>query len=252
MNRKRPRFRFFGEHMYRDLLIAIAVIIVGRAVTPDRFGGANLDNFVLTAILVVALFEITRSSRHVWIGVILGLPAIASRLVNVLVPESVTVDSVILGFTGLFFGFLIWQILHDLLKGSRSTGERIFGAICAYFFIGVFFALVFAHVELVDPGAISVSESLATADRDSPLSFFTYFSFVTLTTLGYGDITPVSDAARTLAWFEALVGQLYLAVMIAGLVAVHIAGDRLRSRGSALPTPESEAPEKQDPPPDGE
>ena len=251
MNRPKPRFRFFGEHMYRDLLIVVTVIIVGRAVVPDRLEGSHLDDLVLTAILVVALFEITRSHRHVWSGVILGLPAIASRLVNVLTPESVIVDSVVLGVTILFFGFLIWQILHDLLKGDRSTGERVFGAICAYFFIGALFALVFAHVELVDPGAFSVSENLTTTDGNRPLSLFTYFSFVTLTTLGYGDITPVSEAARTLAWFEALVGQLYLAVMIAGLVAVHIAGDRQRSHGSALPTPGSKAPEERDPQADG-
>ena len=236
MNMPKTRFSFLGDHMYRDLLIAVTVIIVGRQLIPSRFGGAKLDDLVLTAILVFALFEITRSRRHVWIGVILGLPAIASRLVYLLTPKSVTVDSVVLGATGLFFGFLIWQILHDLLKGERSTGERIFGAICAYVFIGTTFALVFAHVELVDPGAFSVSENLATVHGDRPLSLFTYYSFVTLTTLGYGDITPASEEARTLAWFEALVGQLYLAVMIAGLVAVHISESRRRNDDRAPPS----------------
>ncbi|MFV2071304.1 MAG: potassium channel family protein [Thermoanaerobaculales bacterium] len=246
------KFRFFGKHMYRDLLITMAVIITGRAIVPNRLVGAKLDDLVLTAILVVALLEITRSRRHVWIGVILGLPAIASRLVNAFTPDSVAVGNVVLGITSLFFGFLIWQILHDLLKGNRSTGEQIFGAICAYLFIGALFALVFAHAEFVDPGAFSVSENLIAVHGDRPLSLFTYFSFVTLTTLGYGDITPISEAARTLAWFEALVGQLYLAVMIAGLVAVHISGGRQGRQGSTPPAPDPEDPGDQEPPADGE
>jgi len=252
MSKPKSRFSFFGEHIYRDLLIAMTVMILGNALIPSRFDSAKLDNLVLTSILAIALLEIARTRRYVWIGLILGLPAIASRLLHVLAPASVALDSVVLGFTGLFFGFLIWQILHDLLTGDRSTGERIFGAICAYLFIGVLFALVFAHVELIEPGAFSVSENLATSDGDRPLSLFTYFSFVTLTTLGYGEITPISEAARTLAWFEALVGQLYLAVTIAGLVAIHITGDSLKTRGSALPTPDSEGPKGLDPPADGE
>ena len=63
------------------------------------------------------------------------------------------------------------------------------------------------------------------------LPTFTYFSFVTMTTLGYGDITPVTENARTLAWLEALIGQLYLAVMVAGFVAVHISENMRKNRG---------------------
>ena len=60
---------------------------------------------------------------------------------------------------------------------------------------------------------------------------FTYFSFVTLSTLGYGDISPIAEHARTLCWFEALLGQLYLAVMVAGFVAMHISESMRKNRG---------------------
>ena len=105
---------------------------------------------------------------------------------------------------------MIWSLLHDLNAGERSTSERIFGALCAYIFIGLLFALIFAHLEFRDPGSFSVSNDLLAekaAGESARLQVFTYFSFVTMTTLGYGDISPVSEHARTLAWFEALIGS---------------------------------------------
>ena len=69
------------------------------------------------------------------------------------------------------------------------------------------------------------------AGESMQLQTFTYFSFVTMTTLGYGDITPVTDNAQMLAWLEALIGQLYLAVMVAGFVATHISESMRKNRG---------------------
>jgi hypothetical protein len=233
------RSRSSRDHFYRDLLVAIAVIVLVSSVFGRRFGGA-LDNILVAAILVVALVEVARSRRHIVVGAILGLPAIASRLVGQLKPHNPAVDAVVLGLTLAFFAFLIWLILHDLFSEKRPTIDRINGAIAAYFFIGLLFALLYAYVALVDRDSFSVASSLTAAASGNPLSLFTYFSFVTLTTLGYGDITPVSDAARTLAWFEALVGQLYIAVMIGGLVAVHISESYRRSREPVLPAADSE------------
>ena len=97
--------------------------------------------------------------------------------------------------------------------------------LCAYIFIGIFFALIYAHMEYRQPGTFAISNQgigAAASEESSLLPVFTYYSFVTLTTLGYGDIAPVAEHARTLAWLQALLGQLYLAVMVAGFVAVHI------------------------------
>ena len=130
-----------------------------------------------------------------------------------------------MGGSALFLLFLIWNLLHDLAKQTRPTSERIFGALCAYVFIGLVFGLIYAHIEYRQPGSFSISNRdliEAGSAEASLLPTFSYYSFVTLTTLGYGDITPVAEHVRTLAWLEALLGQLYLAVMVAGFVAVHI------------------------------
>lgn len=220
------------DHFYRDLLIAIAVIVLGGSLIAEHVGFA-LDNLLVAAILTIALVEVARSRRHIVVGAILGLPAIASRLVGQLTPHNPAVDAVVLGLTVAFFAFLIWLILHDLFSEDRSTIDRVHGAIAAYFFIGLLFALLYAYVALTEPGSFAVSKSLFSADNGGSLSLFTYFSFVTITTLGYGDITPVSQSARVLAWFEALVGQLYLAVMIGGLVATHISESQRRNQEPA-------------------
>jgi hypothetical protein len=93
-------------------------------------------------------------------------------------------------------------------------------------------------MEFRQPGSFATSQEVFEADarQESNLfPLFTYFSFVTLTTLGYGDITPVAEHARTLAWFEALVGQLYLAVMVAGFVADHVSQGMNRDQDDPPP-----------------
>ena len=217
------------DHFYRDLLVAIAAIVLGGSLMGDYVGFA-LDNILVAAILTVALVEVARSRRHIVVGAILGVPAIVARFANQLVPESPNFDRMVLFLTLVFFAFLIWLILHDLFSEKRSTVDRVYGAIAAYFFIALLFALLYAHVALINHDAFAVSSSITARESGRPLSVFTYFSFVTITTLGYGDITPISQSARVLAWFEALVGQLYIAVMIGGLVAVHISESQRRSR----------------------
>ena len=134
-----------------------------------------------------------------------------------------------LALTAGFVGFLIWNVLRDLLEGHRTTSERVYGALCAYLFIGILFSLVYAHLEYRYPGSFNLgNEALiaAASSEAETVQVFTYYSFVTLTTLGYGDITPVSEHARTLAWLEALIGQLYLAVMVATLVGLKVSEAR--------------------------
>jgi hypothetical protein len=100
----------------------------------------------------------------------------------------------------------------------------------------IFLALICAHMEHRRPGTFSISNQgigAAASEESSLVPVFTYYSFVTLTTLGYGDITPAAEHAQTLAWLEALIGQLYLAVMVAGFVAVHISESMNKDRGDS-------------------
>jgi len=156
----------------------------------------------------------------------LGLPAVASGLFNAATPDTPTINAVPTLLGVFFMGFLVWRILKDVIDGSRISSEKVYGAVCAYLLISLLFAGIYGFIALANPDAFAVSEPLRMAmgglhDPDKN-DVFTYFSFVTMTTLGYGDISPVSTAARTVAWIQAVIGQLYIAITIAALVSAHI------------------------------
>ncbi len=132
----------------------------------------------------------------------------------------------------LFLATTAWLMLTHILF-TEADHNTICGAICVYLLIGVVFALVYLTCTEVCPGSISFEHMVnASANEREKLSRLIYFSMCTLTTLGFGDIIPVTRFTRTLAWLEAVVGQLYLAILVARLVGLQIAAIALHNTGS--------------------
>jgi hypothetical protein len=102
------------------------------------------------------------------------------------------------------------------------TADKIYGALCVYLLIGLTWGFMFLTLEGVQPGSFSLGQGQPNGIAKDPATLV-YFSFVTLSTVGYGDITPLSPPARSLAFMEAIIGQIYLAVLVARLVGLHIA-----------------------------
>jgi len=121
-----------------------------------------------------------------------------------------------------FLLFCLWGIIRSLLQvliGPRVDLNRIAGAVCVYILMGLFWAVLYMLL------ALSANEAFAGVSGDSFADLWSqlmYFSFVTLTTLGYGDVSPLIPMAQSLAFLEAVVGQLYVAILIAGLVGAHL------------------------------
>jgi len=234
MTGRKSLLEAYQERPYRNIFFALLVVILVDALAPNALSRGRLSDLMVAAVLLAALVETVRSRHNTIWAVVLGLPAVVVRVIAAFRPDTTAQNTTVLTLSAVFFAFLIWNLLHDLNKGGRSTSERIFGALCAYVFIGLLFALVFSHLEYRDPGSFYIANDLLAeqaSEESSQLNVFTYFSFVTMTTLGYGDVTPISEHARTLAWLEALLGQLYLAVMVAGFVAMHISESMRKNRG---------------------
>jgi hypothetical protein len=237
MTDKKSFLASYKEKPYRNIFIALVAVILIDALAPNYSARGQFADLMLAVVLVAALVETVRARRNVIVALVLGLPAIILRTIAAFITDSKSMNTTLVTVTAVFIGFLIWNLLHDLTKSDRSTSERIFGALTAYVFIGLLFGLIFAHMEYRYPGSFSTPQQMIAGGETGESNLFplfTYFSFVTLTTLGYGDITPVAEHARTLAWFEALVGQLYLAVMVAGFVALHIS-EGMRKNGEKPP-----------------
>ena len=215
--------RFWSDDIGLSLFTAmlLVVIFVMPPLLADS-GGRSLPGDVAFAILLVS-GVLALSDRGGALKVLLpfALLTVAIDLGSWLVP----VPPLLVRGTGLLALLLLLAVvLFQTLRGGPINVHRIQGGVAAYLLIGVAWAHAYSLVALLRPGAFSGAVSAADGARA-----FLYFSFVTLTTVGYGDVLPVHPAARSLAMLEAVTGPLYLAILLARLVSLAVApGGRAR------------------------
>jgi hypothetical protein len=222
------------ERTYTYLLLALILFVT---VVPFFSQAARLswiETYLLVLVLVTATMNVSRSRRSLWISAALGIPALLSQLATAHVDAMPVWGAAVVTISTIaFLGYLLTLVMKDIMHGTRHVGEKVIGAIVAYLLIGLVWSLAYGLVELVEPGSFDIPAPVFTAVESAPhqrsTSIFLYYSFITLTTLGYGDITPVGNAARTLSWIEAVVGQLFIAVTIARLVGIHAAESSTRT-----------------------
>ncbi|MDH4049452.1 MAG: potassium channel family protein [Gammaproteobacteria bacterium] len=155
------------------------------------------------------------------------LLAASGILLNVL---SVSSEVTILDYLSrlaviLFLLLATWSGLRQVVFSEEMNSNRIYGAICIYLLLGVTWSLLYNLLHTADAGAFS--GAITSSSRESDVQWL-YYSFVTLTTLGFGDILPVGPVARTLANAEAVFGVFYMAILVAMLVSAY-AADRQRN-----------------------
>jgi hypothetical protein len=130
-----------------------------------------------------------------------------------------------------FFALLVVVFMKQVFRTERVGADTIYGAITVYLFLGVTWTYAYALLFHVDPSAFALGERVI---ERGGLGAFSGFSFVTLTTLGYGNIYPQTQQAEALATMQAIVGQLYLTVLVARLVGMQVS-----QAGGPSPGPES-------------
>jgi len=193
--------------------------------------GATTLRFGTILLLLAAVYSISDQRWHRILAVALVLPAVVAQLIPSLLGEHATL-MLRMGLSAVFLAYVAILIFVFLLKQERVSADMILGAINVYLLFALAFMFIHTFVEVVRPGSyLYQGESLSAALKGHPeidaLAFMLYFSLVTLTTLGYGDIAPAVPAARMLCTLEAVIGQLFVAVFIARLVSLHI-GSRSR------------------------
>jgi hypothetical protein len=185
------------------------------------FHGAVVDA-VVSCIVLTGVYATAPGRRSAAIGLVLGFFALASHRLMARHPfEALHVLHFLFLLAILILATL--TILRAVVLDSVVTVDTIKGAVCVYLLIGVTWLYVFVLIDTVSPGSFRLDpspEGLVTEWQRIPQLL--YFSFSTLTTLGYGDILPLRGPARTACYLEAVVGQVYLTVLIARLVGMHI------------------------------
>jgi hypothetical protein len=216
--------RAYGERRFGVLLVVLAALLAGPPVLLG-FGLSAARFDALTALLLVAAILSLCFERHQRLfALLLGTPTVLLSVGGHALPAGASAAVLLAGHLCevlFLFGASV-LIVRSLFSAPTLKFDSILGAVCGYLFVGLGWAVLYALVEGFRPGSFEIGPKLvAGGEVARPLPHvLTYFSFVTLTTVGYGDISPVSPAARTLAWVEALTGQFYLAVIVAGLVSV--------------------------------
>ena len=197
-------------------LIGYGFIIYPLACAKDTTN--PLAAFAFSVVLMLGVLATTRHKAVRTAMVVLAAFAFTSRWLHFLIPAH-AVHVMAASVSILFFGVLSFLIIQRVFRGGGITIFRIYGAIAVYVILGILWGELFVLVYLFEPSSFYFQPS--SQFGEPPVSELLYFSFTTLTTLGFGDILPVHPMARALTNLEALVGQLYPAVLLARLVTLY-------------------------------
>jgi hypothetical protein len=201
-------------------LLVISVFGIPFFTEPGSLVGRILQDLLFSLVLLTGVVSATERPRAFLLIALVATLAITVRWASWFAPADLTLQ--IRDETAIAAVALISVTIGINVFGpGKVTSDRIDGAIALYILIGVLWAQAYQLVSILVPNAFH-SASLHTNSLDR--SIWIYFSFVTLTTAGYGDILPVARQARSLTNLEALVGQLYPAIVLARIVSLHLAG----------------------------
>jgi hypothetical protein len=232
---RRPRL--FGRLWVNDyglhilLIVVLAMMFVAPGLVAARLLHPLAIHLFFVLTVVSGVMTVARRGSFSVFVLLFAAVTIAVRVTEVRagLTTVTVVDSVLsLGMVAVLVGLILAQVFRD----GPITVPRIEGAVGAYLLIGLLWGAAYRLVYLLVPNAFSITAG----ELKDPMTLY-YFSFVTLTTIGYGDIVPVAPAARGLATMEGLVGQLYPAILIARLVSLQLHAaherDRLEPPGNA-------------------
>ena len=211
------KFRFSAA----QFLIALIVLFI---VFPflELFGdkvGDNMEGLLMSLVLISGVLAVGRRRRTLVAAVVLVTPALVARWIQLFWDDAVPVEFYLVPAL-IFIGFVFLQFLYFILRAPRVNSEVLCAGVAVYLLLGIIWMFAYILVAQVHPGSFSYNVGPPPAHSLASFDAF-YFSFITLSTVGYGDITPVSHVARTLAMTEAMTGTLYMAVLISRLVALY-------------------------------
>ncbi|HYB53745.1 MAG TPA: ion channel [Thermoanaerobaculia bacterium] len=204
------------------VFLVLAIFVVAPLVASEAAGSLWFDlSFAL--LLLSGVVFVSRKWMHGAATLVLVIATLALRWAeNASDSKVVSAASHVLSIASL--AIFAWLVLIQVFREGPITSQRIQGAVAVYLLLGVIWLVAYDLVYKMVPGAFRFADG---ADETTHhLHDLAYYSFITLTTIGYGDIVPAHPAARSLAMAEGLLGQLYPAILIARLVSMQIESRR--------------------------
>lgn len=226
--------RFYGPRRFSVLLVILLILFAGTPILLELDISVTWFDGIVAVFMLASIFSLCFERHQRIYALVIGVPAIVLSGVGHRLSGSTA-------FWLLFVSqvvqimFLVgasWLIVKSLFQSPALTFDSISGAVCGYLFLGlgwsVFYLLIidfWPDSFLIDPALVKTGDP-----QHLMLNVMTYYSFITLTTIGYGDMVPTAPLTRTLAWMEAVSGQFYLAVVVASLVSLMPVSTRSRPK----------------------
>jgi hypothetical protein len=214
-------------HRWRFAVVLAAALLlaVAQPLTSGLFDEQGSFDVLFSLLIVAVSLLVFEEREHRRIALLLGLAAFLGvwlgHGVGGPVGRLLVVGAYLLAAG--FFAFALFGILRAIFA-KEVSGDAIFGTVCGYLLLGIIWSLLYSAVETASPGSFAVpaSEGAGVTAAGPDRGALSYYSFITLATVGYGDVTPLTPLARTLAWIEAITGQFYLAILVAGFVGFKV------------------------------
>jgi amino acid transporter len=241
--------RYLFTHRHSALLATIVAAMVVRPLLGDTGLGPPVFSIAMLFILLVAVYNINvdelvgdrkallreRRRRNI-ILFVLGIPALADRMAVFVAPSRwrYMVASIL---WLLFLALVTWYQLRALLRQKEVTSETISMSICVYLLLGFTWGLFYIVIYQLQPDAFNFN-SAKVPSEEQVLPVLLYFSLTTLSTIGFGDIVPLTLQVRYTAVAEGITGQFYLAILVARLVSLHMSQADSRRAEPAVDEPD--------------
>jgi voltage-gated potassium channel len=216
---------------FRALLLALVLTIVAYPVLDELVIVRYSLEVMRTVLFLIALIIIFKDRRHRILALGLGLPTMlgAWLFVNFEEKPAPAIEALFHLVVAGFLAVTVAAVLRAVFRDADVTSDNIYGAFCGYLLISVIFGHFYCMADAFQPDSFAISEHATTQLRSPPREYLMfYFSLITLTTVGYGDVTPATAATRGLAMLEAVVGQFYIAVIVADLIGKRVSQAMIR------------------------
>ncbi len=214
------------RHRFKYLLFLLILYIVGSPFLELYPSLGVLASVCLSLVLFAAVYTVNKQQNQRSIAVALLLPLLVLYWLGIYDVVSFSRVSAYFLFT-VYYGLLIHSFVLQIRNAKRVSVNVLYMTFSLYLIIGLFWGSVHGLLYVLKPGAYS---GVLLENPQSVSHIFNYFSFVTLTTLGYGDITPQFSGAAALCQMEAIVGQFFTAVVVAWLMGMYISDRQDKDR----------------------
>lgn len=204
-----------------QLLIAQVVMFATFPFFERLRAGAIIESILLTFVLLSAVVAIAGRGPILVNAILLAVPTLGARWIHLFWPDLLPPEVFLIGAIMLTV-FVIYNLLLFVLRATSVDTEVLCASISAYLLLGLAWTFAYWLIAEFIPGAFALNAATGGSGSMKDFNGF-YYSFITLSTVGYGDITPVANVAKMLAAAEAVTGVLYVAVLIARLVSIHAA-----------------------------